>query len=60
MKLLDRNDPVFRHAWVKYFTAFGPLIWGGVEFAFHDPFWGVLFVSAGVYAVWELFLRAAD
>ncbi len=60
MKILDRNDPVFRHTWVRYATAFSPMIWGVVEFVYASPGWGILFLAAGIYAFWELFLRASD
>ncbi len=59
-KLLDRNDPFFRRAWVRWITAILPLLWGLVEFWHHEPFWGVLFVAAGAYAAYELLFRAAD
>jgi hypothetical protein len=59
-KLLDRNDPFFRRVWVRWLTVILPLLWGAVEFWHSQPFWGVLFIAAGVYAAWELLLRAAD
>jgi hypothetical protein len=59
-KLLDRNDPFFRRVWVRWLTVILPLLWGAVEFWHSQPFWGVLFIAAGVYAAWELLLRTAD
>lgn len=59
-KLLDRNDPFFRRTWVRWLTVILPFLWGGVEFWNSQPFWGLLFIAAGAYAAWELFLRAAD
>lgn len=56
MKFLDPNDPFFRHAWVRWVTVVLPLIWGVVElFVMHSPFWGLMFIAAGVFAGWQLF-----
>lgn len=60
MKLLNRNDPFFAKPFVRPITVGFPLIWGLVEFWFDSPGWGILFVAAGVYAGYELYLRAAD
>ena len=60
-KMLDRNDPFFlRHPWVRWIVVVFPLAWGGVEFWNSEPFWGILFIAAGSFAAWELFLRAPD
>ena len=56
MKFLDPNDPFFRHAWVRWVSVVLPLIWGVVElFYMQSPFWGLLVLAAGGFAVWQLF-----
>ncbi len=59
-KLLDRNDPFFRRAWVRWVTVLVPLGWGVVELLLGNSGWALLFLAAGGWAAWELFLRAAD
>lgn len=59
-KFLDRNHPMFRRFWVRGLTVAFPLVWGAVEFWHAQPFWGLIFGAAGVYALYELFLRAPD
>lgn len=60
MKFLDRNDPFFAKPWVRAITVGFPLVWGLVEFWFDSPGWGILFLAAGAYAGWELYIRTAD
>lgn len=61
MKFLDPNDPFFARAWVRWVTVLLPLGWAGVEFWQGAPLWGVLFLAAGLYAGWQLFiLRKPD
>lgn len=61
MKLLDPNDPFFRHAWVRWATALVPLAWGVVELRLGNPGWALLFLAAGAYALWKLILsRPSD
>ena len=62
MKFLDPNNPSFRHAWVRWASVLLPLGWGIVEFVvLQSPFWGLLFLAAGVYAAWQLFyVRGRD
>jgi hypothetical protein len=61
MKFLDPNDPFFARAWVRWVTVLLPLGWAGVEFWQATPFWGCLFLAAGLYAGWQLFFnRNAD
>ena len=58
MKFLDPDHPFFRNALVRWLTVLLPLVWGVVEFVWMQaPFWGVLFVSAGLYAGWMLFFQ---
>ncbi|NHB78157.1 hypothetical protein [Rhodobacter calidifons] len=58
MKFLDPNDPVFRHAWVRCLVVVLPLVWGVVEFVWMQaPFWGILFLAAGAYAGYALFVQ---
>lgn len=60
MKLLDRNDPFFRRLWVRWITVLVPLGWGLFELVSGNPGWAILFLAAGAWAAWELFLRTAD
>jgi hypothetical protein len=60
MKFLDRNDPIFRKAWVRWACVLVPIGWAVLEFMIADPLWGVLFGALGVYAAYELFFRASD
>lgn len=62
MKFLDPDHPMFRHLLVRWLTVLVPLGWGIVEFVYlGSPFWGILFLAAGVYAGWQLFFnRKAD
>lgn len=56
-KFLDRDHPIFRKMWVRVVTVALPVAWGLVEFAIGGPGWGVIFTGAGLWALWELFLR---
>lgn len=58
MKFLDRNDPFFRHTWVRVVSVAIPGVWAVVEFALSNPFWGLIFAALAAYAAYELFLRA--
>lgn len=58
MKFLDPNDPFFRHPLVRWVTVLLPLGWAVVEFVWQgSPFWGMLFLAAGLYAGWQLFFN---
>jgi hypothetical protein len=52
--LLDPDHPMFARAWVRWLTCLAPIAWGGGEFVYGSPFWGMLFVGAGAYAGWVL------
>ena len=54
--LLDPDHPMFSRPWVRIVTTAVPLLWAGVEFWQGDPFWGLLFGAAGVYAGYKLFI----
>lgn len=60
MTFLDPNHPFFAKAWVRWVSALFPLGWAGVEFAFHSPFWGVLFGGLGAYAFYILIVKGPD
>lgn len=62
MKFLDPDDPFFARPWVRWVTVLVPLGWAVAEFVWlGSPFWGILFLALGVYAVWALFLaRKSD
>jgi hypothetical protein len=58
MKFLDPDDPFFRKAWVRWITVLTPLFWAGVEFFYGgNPGWGLIFLAAGAYAGWMLFVK---
>jgi len=57
MKFLDPNDPFFARAWVRWVTVLLPLGWAGVEFWQGAPFWGIIFLAAGLFAGWQLFFN---
>jgi len=57
MKFLDPNDPFFAKPWVRWVTVLLPLGWAGVELWQGSPFWGMLFLAAGLYAGWQLFFN---
>lgn len=58
MKFLDPNDRFFRHPLVRWLTVLLPIGWGLVEFFWiGSPMWGVLFLAAGGYAAWMLFVQ---
>ena len=56
-KFLDRDDPFFRQTWRRWVVSLLPIGWGLFEFWAGGPFWGILFLAAGLYALWELILR---
>lgn len=58
MKFLDPDDPFFDRAWVRVATVALPIGWALVEFIWAgDPLWGMLFLAAGLYAGWALFVK---
>ena len=61
MKFLDPYDPFFARAWVRWVTTLLPLGWGLFElFWLESPFFGILFIAAGVYAGWMLIITRKD
>ncbi len=57
-KFLDPKDPFFKYAWVRWVTALLPLGWGLFELVWlEQPFFGILFLAAGIYAFWVLILK---
>ncbi len=59
-KLLDANDPFFAPVWRRWATCVLPGAWGVAEFWFSEPFWGIIFVAAGVYAFYQLILKGPE
>lgn len=59
-KFLDADHPMFRRAWVRWLTGLFPTGWGLFEFSLGEPFWGVLFLAAGLYALWVLVWQRRD
>lgn len=56
MKFLDPDHPFFAKPWVRWATVLFPIAWGLFElFWVESPFWGLLFIAAGVYAGWVFF-----
>lgn len=60
MKLLDPNDPFFAQPWRRWATGVLPLLWGAVEFYLGSPGWGVVFMAAGIFALWVLIFNRPD
>ena len=56
MKLLDPHQPFLDRAPARWLTALLPLLWAGVEFWMGQPLWGGLFLAAGLYAGYMLFV----
>jgi hypothetical protein len=57
-KFLDPEYPFFSRAWVRWVTAMLPLGWGLFElFWLENPFFGILFLAAGIYAFWVLIVK---
>lgn len=56
-RLLDPDDPFFAKPWRRWATSLAPMAWGLTEFWFQEPFWGILFLGAGVYAFYALILN---
>jgi hypothetical protein len=55
-KILDANDPFFRAVWRRWATALLPICWGVAEVVMGNPGWGIMFLVAGVYALYELII----
>ena len=48
--LLDPSHPMFSRPWVRWATTLLPILWGVGELIWASPFWGLLFIGAGLYA----------
>jgi hypothetical protein len=57
MKLLDPDHPFFANRWRRWGTVVLPIAYGGVELYFGYPGWAIVFIGAGIYALWMLFLK---
>ena len=55
-KILDANDPFFKPIWRRWATSVFPLLWGGVEVYTGSIGWTILFLIAGVYALYTLII----
>lgn len=55
-KLLDFNDPFYKPLWLRIVIVAVAAGWGVFEFMAGSPFWGVLFVGAGAFAFYGLFI----
>lgn len=55
-RLLDPHHPLFERPLWRWLTFVLPLLWAGVEFYNQQPFWALLFLAAGIYAGWMLFV----
>ena len=53
---LNPMDPFFAKPWRRWATALVPAAWGLFEFWSGNPFWGILFITAGGYAYYILIL----
>lgn len=56
-KFLDADHPMFRRTWVRWVTGLFPIGWGLFELVKGDPFWAMIFIGAGGYALWELVFK---
>ena len=57
MKLLDVQHPFFIPLWRRIATVAACIGWAGVEFWQGAPFWGIIFLAAGLFAGWQLFFN---
>jgi hypothetical protein len=61
MKLLDPNDPFFRHPATRWATVLVPLAMALAELVFGGgPGWVVVFGAAAAYAFWILIIKGPD
>lgn len=60
MKLLDPNDPFFRHPAVRWATVLVPAAMTGFELVYGGPGWAMVFGAAAVYAFWLLIVKGPD
>lgn len=54
---LDPNDPFFAKPWRRWATSLLPIAWGVFEFWMLDPFWAILFLALGFYALNKLIIQ---
>jgi len=52
----DNRHPFFRPLWRRVLVLLVCLAWSAVEFATGAPFWGVIALGFGLYAVWAFFI----
>ena len=58
MKFLDPHHPMFNSFVVRLLTTILPILWSGLEFfVFQSPFFGLVFLAAGLYAGYMLFIE---
>lgn len=50
------KTPFFRPMWRRALACLSCFIWGGVELAYGNPMFGVLFAAAGAYLVHQFFI----
>ncbi|NND90017.1 MAG: DUF3329 domain-containing protein [Granulosicoccus sp.] len=56
MQFFDLQTKFFLPVWRRVTVVAVCLCWALFEFVSGAPFWGVVFGSMGVYALWQLFL----
>jgi hypothetical protein len=54
-KFLDTDHPSLRPLWVRLLLVAICLGWAVFEFATASPFWGVIFLGLGAYAIYGFF-----
>lgn len=60
-QLIDPHHPFFDKPVARWLTTLAPILWAGVEFYNRELVWGLLFLIAGLYAGYMLFIvRNAD
>lgn len=58
-RLLDPHHPLFERPLWRWLTTLMPLAWAGIEFYNQQILWALLFLAAGLYAGWMLFVVRA-
>lgn len=52
----DSEHPFFRPLWRRIAIVVVCLVWAAVEFVTGAPFWGMIALGFGAYAVWQFLI----